>query len=267
MRRLMWAMPMLVFVPALWAFDDPKDKPQDKPATPAEEFRAIKLEFDTARLESAKASREAKTDEEKKEAREKAPDPQEFAAKFMDLAKKYPQDAVAIDALMWVVSNLRTGAEVEKAIDELFKSHIDSDKLGVLIPVLGNARSGRPNEPRLRMLLEKSPHRIIQGQACFSLAQLAKQRADAVGRQKNPAAEKAAKDAETLFEQVVEKYGDVQYGRGTLGAAAEGDLFELRFLSVGKIAPDIEAEDLDSETFKLSDYRGKVVMIDFWGHW
>src|SRR5215212_8181026 len=38
-------------------------------------------------------------------------------------------------------------------------------------------------------------------------------------------------------------------------------------LNVGNEAPDIEAEDLDGETFKLSDYRGKVVMLDFWGDW
>ena len=38
-------------------------------------------------------------------------------------------------------------------------------------------------------------------------------------------------------------------------------------LAVGKAAPDIEAEDLDGVNFKLSDYRGKVVVIDFWGDW
>ena len=38
-------------------------------------------------------------------------------------------------------------------------------------------------------------------------------------------------------------------------------------LNVGNEAPEIEAEDLDGETFKLSDYRGKVVMLDFWGNW
>jgi hypothetical protein len=38
-------------------------------------------------------------------------------------------------------------------------------------------------------------------------------------------------------------------------------------LAVGNLAPEIENEDLDGETFKLSDYRGKVVMLDFWGNW
>jgi hypothetical protein len=38
-------------------------------------------------------------------------------------------------------------------------------------------------------------------------------------------------------------------------------------LKVGNIAPEIEGEDIDGKTFKLSDYRGKVVLLDFWGHW
>jgi cytochrome oxidase Cu insertion factor (SCO1/SenC/PrrC family) len=38
-------------------------------------------------------------------------------------------------------------------------------------------------------------------------------------------------------------------------------------LAVGQFAPDIEGEDLDGVPFKLSDYRGKVVVLDFWGTW
>ena len=33
---------------------------------------------------------------------------------------------------------------------------------------------------------------------------------------------------------------------------------------VGDAAPEIAGVDLDQRPFKLSDYRGKVVMLDFW---
>jgi len=46
-----------------------------------------------------------------------------------------------------------------------------------------------------------------------------------------------------------------------------GDLFQLEHLRIGMPAPDIEGEDLDGVPFKLSDYRGKVVVLDFWGNW
>ena len=38
-------------------------------------------------------------------------------------------------------------------------------------------------------------------------------------------------------------------------------------LVIGKTAPEIVGEDLDGKHFKLSDYRGKVVLLDFWGNW
>ena len=38
-------------------------------------------------------------------------------------------------------------------------------------------------------------------------------------------------------------------------------------LEVGDMAPEIIGEDVDGKRFKLSDYRGKVVMLDFWGDW
>ena len=28
-----------------------------------------------------------------------------------------------------------------------------------------------------------------------------------------------------------------------------------------------EGKDIDGKRFKLSDYRGKIVVLDFWGNW
>ena len=36
---------------------------------------------------------------------------------------------------------------------------------------------------------------------------------------------------------------------------------------LGDIAPDLEGPTLDDTTIRLSDYRGKHVLIDFWGTW
>jgi cytochrome oxidase Cu insertion factor (SCO1/SenC/PrrC family) len=41
------------------------------------------------------------------------------------------------------------------------------------------------------------------------------------------------------------------------GEAKEG-------VRAGNRAPEITGEDADGASFKLSDYRGKVVLLDFW---
>jgi hypothetical protein len=71
-----------------------------------------------------------------------------------------------------------------------------------------------------------------------------------------------------LLERIAKDYADVRDARNRpLGPRAEGAVFELQNRQIGMLAPDIEAEDIDGTTFKLSDYRGKVVVLDFWGHW
>ncbi|MEB2775474.1 TlpA disulfide reductase family protein [Algoriphagus sp. D3-2-R+10] len=44
-------------------------------------------------------------------------------------------------------------------------------------------------------------------------------------------------------------------------------LDEMRALSMGQIAPEIELPNPEGEIVKLSDLRGKYVMIDFWAAW
>ena len=53
----------------------------------------------------------------------------------------------------------------------------------------------------------------------------------------------------------------------TLARVAEDRLDEMHNLAVGKPAPEIDGVDLDGKPMKLSDYRGKVVVLVFWGSW
>src|SRR5205807_1288545 len=79
--------------------------------------------------------------------------------------------------------------------------------------------------------------------------------------------EKIAAEIVQLLERVRDEYPDHAHPRGTLGETATGDLFEIRHLTIGKVAPAIEGEDLEGKPFQLGDYRGKVVLLVFTGHW
>ena len=53
----------------------------------------------------------------------------------------------------------------------------------------------------------------------------------------------------------------------SVSAMAQAKKHSPADLAVGKLAPEISGVDVDGRKFKLSDYRGKVVVLDFWGDW
>lgn len=42
---------------------------------------------------------------------------------------------------------------------------------------------------------------------------------------------------------------------------------KVKVLAEGDLAPDFELVDLDGQTHRLSDYKGKGVFLNFWGTW
>jgi len=42
---------------------------------------------------------------------------------------------------------------------------------------------------------------------------------------------------------------------------------EAQEVAVGKMAPDFQLKTLDGKTAKLSDYKGKAVLLNFWATW
>jgi thiol-disulfide isomerase/thioredoxin len=153
-----------------------------------------------------------------------------------------------------------------KEFGEKYAAQMKPERLIQLCQTLSRS-GGTGGEALLRALLEKDARRDVQGMACLALAQALKNRADGMSEKEAKDAEKLRKESEDLFERAGDKFADVKYGRGKIGDTAKTELFELRHLSVGKEVPEIEGEDADGKKFKLSDYRGKVVLIDFWGHW
>jgi hypothetical protein len=266
---------------------------QDKPATPAEQYLALRKEYD-----KAASSGVPLTDEERLKFVGRAYKQRyAFALKFLQLAEKYASDPVALDALMqavWQVNGTPWPVELvgeETARAPAFKiierDHIRSDKLG---PLCQRVAYGfcKEYESFLRAVLAKNPHKDMQATACLALGHFLNNRGERLNlcRERPELAgefsdlfgkdyladllrqdrDKAIQEVEAVFEQA-QKYGDVKLtGGDTVAQRAQAELFALRNLSVGKEAPDIEGEDQDGKRFKLSDYRGKVVLLDFWSY-
>jgi len=263
LRVLLWAALVLVPGPALWALDDP--------ATPSQAYAALVKEVQAAQSKLAQEYQTAKEEKDKDRILEAYYDlPRQYYDRFLKLAQDHPKDPVAVSALLWVSSNgkssPKTDAARKPAVELLLKDHLESPRLAALAQGLSTSTAPEA-EAQLRTILEKSPHREAQGQAALGLATYFKSEFERLGQAGKPGREKFAKEAEKALKTVAEKYGDVKRGSETLGAAAKAMEFDLKNLAVGNVAMDIEAEDIDGKTFKLSDYRGKVVVLDFWGHW
>ena len=245
----------LVIAPAANGQDDArKDSPQAQ-------YQALVNEFRQAQQELSKAYRAAKTKDEQVALRRRMTTiGVDYTPRFMKLATDHSSDPVAVDALSWIVTGASRfgGKEAGEALELLAKNHVDDKRLGLVSERL--RLSGLREAPGfLETVLDKSPHREVQAQACYSLAtQLKKSAARIPGNQER---------AEKLFERIVKEFADVPSRGRALGTLAKAELFEARNLGIGKTAPEIVATDLDGVKFKLSDYRGKVVVIDFWGHW
>ena len=213
--------------------------------------------------------------------------PREIAGKFLELARKHPKDPVAVDALVWIVSNVRRGSELSRALPMLTKDHIKSEKLAPICRKLVR-RPSLATERLLRGALKRSPHKSVRAQACFHLAAYLKRQVSLMkslkeqpdrrrfeqfygkGFTKHLASlkeDRVSKEIEKLYEQVAKSFADVRTTGGAMGQTAKKELFAIRHLSVGRPAPEIKGEDIDGQVFKLSDYRGKVIVLDFWGHW
>jgi hypothetical protein len=264
---------------------------EDKPVAPAEQLKALVKEAG----EAGQAYWKATTAEERKQVGVRVvPLPQ----KFLDLAEKNPHEPWTLEALTHVITmeywldnysshpGWGKDSRQARAIAIVLRDHVRSDKLGETCKRV-NFGFRKECETFLRTVLDENPHRDVQGQACLYLAQFLNGRLnrldllkdqpdlsrryeglyglDYLDNLRRQDRAKAVAQIEAVFEQAAEKYGDVKlpFG-GTVGDNATMELFAIRHLAVGKQAADIEGPDQNGLRFKLSEYRGKVVLLYFW---
>lgn len=227
--------------------------------SPADMFNGLKATYEKQMKDFRTAIEVAEEKDRRKVYDEKCPKPLNYASEFMYIADTHPDSQAAVDSLFWVAQNTR-GLRTEKvAVDRLFENHIDAKEMVQFCFQLLYAKHKSENaESRLKRLIDESPHRQVQGIATYCLASFLRRH-----EQEDENKEKYVE----LFNTVVANYEDVRFRDRPIAKMAEGALFEIEHLTVGATVPDIEAEDLDGKPFKLSEYRGKVVMLSFWGDW
>lgn len=153
----------------------------------------------------------------------------------------------------------------DEAADLIADLYPNSPDIHHLCEILGQRHGSPPwatrYERHLRTIVQANKDRKVRCAAQFSLASVVQ--AAAVNRQA---------EAEELFRQFCREFdGNHSYSyqniEKALIHAAEEHLKELKFRASGKAAPEIVGIDLEGQPLKLSDYRGRVVLLNFWATW
>jgi peroxiredoxin len=211
------------------------------------------------------------------------------------LVRANPNDPSVVESLKFVIETALRGPgdESYQAIEILLSAHVRDPGMGDLCGRIFHFRHAPVAESLLRAVMETHPNRDDRGLACHTLAWYLESRAEMVRkirqgqekidryvheriretteqlvREADP--EALDRESEALRERVIAEFADVKdwfTPRRTLGAIAAGELFAIRNLSVGKVAPEITGKDHEGKTFALSDFRGKVVVLTFSASW
>jgi hypothetical protein len=167
----------------------------------------------------------------------------------------------SVGACVWLLGNTWATDEASKALlseclDVVSQTKMDAAKLGEFsyrVSSLINQLGAPVVEPKVRAMVAAADDKARAG-LLYSLGMGLCETAgeDAALREKGLA----------VLREVAEKWPESKEAE-----RAAGQVFRHTNLLVGKHVPDFEATDVDGHAFHLSDYEGKVTVIDFWGFW
>ena len=185
------------------------------------------------------------------------------------LIRAYPAESASFEGIILLPGLMRSFLDDD--LVEIVRDHfMDDPRMGRLcdsIPYRVEDWAGGI----LREVAAKHPDRVVRGRATFGLGNWC---CRSIAGRDVPAEEKQRRLAEamTCFRQIEQEYADLTSsdGKYRLVDKAKAELARLDNLAnlkVGKVAPEIAGEDLDGKPLKLSDHRGKVVVVCFWATW
>lgn len=204
-----------------------------------------------------------------------APRYRAFQEEYLALAKKFRGSEPALTAELWLLRNawwLReagTGTSTDPGKSTVGKSTMgESTARSVVDRILDTY----PHSPRLakiadyRYSLGKADQAAVFARVESVTPHDSVKAAILLARAKT---DKSAENKKALFEELAQRYGHLPWRTSTYATIAHASLnpHSAEDLAMGQVAPEIRGKDIHGVEFKLSDYRGKVVLLDFWGDW
>lgn len=140
-----------------------------------------------------------------------------------------------------------------------------ADRQGIAEAVKQLEYHGLPAVPVLEAVIAKNNHAEEKAAALYALGAVHFKNFD--GSADRVSGEASKDKALDCFQRLSADYADVTIQGFKLSDFAGKMLFEMTNLQVGCKAPEIGGKDAAGAPVKLSDYRGKHVIVAFWGGW
>ncbi|HEX5269844.1 MAG TPA: TlpA disulfide reductase family protein, partial [Gemmataceae bacterium] len=257
-----------------------------KPADPqavkvADEVQALKKEQQAAQKKAQALFNKMQTtkdENERKELQQKLQDQvaemrkADFAGRFLEIAEKNGGSPAAVEAIAQALRNSggTTDKTFTKSVELLQKNYVKSPGLKPVLKLL--AYSGEDSaEQFVREVLEKNPDRVTRARAARALLDVAEETTDFAKRLKDDKQTRAQVELQRgkeFVQKMIDK-GEKAHGeqRELEKLIAEKYRDVIPDLSVGRKVPEVTSEDVNGKAVKLSDLKGKVVVLDFWATW
>jgi len=206
----------------------------------------------------------AKTEEERNRYRATIPSAAPYAATVLALIKPQPQHPDALSGLTWLISQCLQLPEGQQALELLRLHHAASPGIAPALRQMEHYPADLVG-PTLLAVIANNPHPEELAAAHFSLAC---HRVRESETDPDPATRQTAhQQAEASFQKIITDFPTTKVQGFPMADLAATRLFELTQLSEGAPAPEIIGNDLNGQNFKLSDSRGRHVLLVFWGDW
>jgi peroxiredoxin len=199
---------------------------------------------------------------------QKRPDPYAFAKRMWTAIGPSLKEDWTIEPAAWflnLTSRLAAqnpdGTTVPAFADEANKIrqavetyHLSSSKLSPICLALTASA-----DPRALPLLEKiestNPDQKVQGTAALGVAMILKTLGDSP---------ELMKKRLTALRKAIIQSADVEIDGTSVSKLAEDELYIIRYLTKGRVAPDLQGVDSAGKRLSLAEQQGKIIVLLFW---